>query len=80
MPRKPTGFERMLDESLVLRKQIEWLCESIPKIGRGGSASGCPSEGIAKECPYAASRPGQVCSECWRNASREAAEAETKIH
>lgn len=78
MPRKPTGFERMLDESLVLRKQIDWLCRSIPKIGSDGSAFGrCPSEGIAKECPYTARHPEQICSECWLNASREAAEAGT---
>lgn len=33
MPRKQTGFERLLEERDVLRKQIDWLCERIPKIG-----------------------------------------------
>lgn len=33
MPRKLTGFERLLEERDLLRKQIDWLCSEIPKIG-----------------------------------------------
>ena len=32
-PRKPTRFELLLEERDLLRKQIDWLCNEIPKIG-----------------------------------------------
>lgn len=33
VPRKQTGFEALLEERDLLRKQVDWLCERIPSIG-----------------------------------------------
>ena len=74
-----SGYESLLDEREILRRQIDWLCREIPRIGTErnddedfGAYSYCPSRDAAKRCLYGMNAPDAICSECWKRESRKA--------
>lgn len=80
---RPTGFERMMDKCEALRKQIDWLCREIPRIGdedEGFEAwTWCPTREAYRSCLHKGKDvPSSVCSECWKRESGNASKAQSK--
>lgn len=69
--------EDLLDRIDLLKKQINWLCNEIPRIGSEYEEdyvawSYCPSREVALACTYKMQAPDSVCAECWKKASLKA--------
>ena len=74
-----SGYEQLLDERERLRRQIDWLCREIPRIGSDPDGtedfeaySYCPTRDAAKRCLFKMDAPDAVCAECWKRESANA--------